>query len=430
MAPAATGMQDWIRLTSWILMPCLPWGAGLEGRLAWNPGIVLDTVSRSLHSSSAHLQAMAVQPVQAEWDAIVNTVDLQQFLPPPVSIDPNFPSFNSQRLDQQLKLYANYLSRVGTPDVLIVGSSRSLQGIDPLVLQEALNAQGYAGLNIYNFSINGATAQVIDLVLRRILTPEQLPQLILWGDGSRAFNSGRVDRTYNSIVASEGFKRLEIGDRPIQSGFRPTPERLPAFLPELCMDWQEPSAAIAPSSSVCSALEETASIPDAAASNPLPQPEVIAPDLNANGFQAVSTQFNPATYYRQFPRVSGRYDSNYVPFQLNGEQTAATVAIARFARAHRVPLVFVNLPLSGEYLDTVRNRYERQFRQHMQQLASREGFLFRDLLNRWPTQHDYYADPSHLNQNGARAVALQLVADPNIPWPQPRSVTNEGSHRE
>lgn len=459
MAPVMERMNDWFRLVSWGF---IPWffleGFGLHGHLTWNLNAVLDTMLRSPPTIRHANHPAAVQPMLSKWNEAVGTVDPQLFLSPFASLEPDFPSFNSQRLDQQLALYADYLSRFGAPDVLIVGSSRSLQGIDPLVLQDALTARGYLGLKIYNFGINGATAQVVDLVLRRILTAEQLPRLIIWGDGSRALNSGRVDRTYNSIVASEGYKRLEAGVRPIRSNLRPepapAPDVLPQLLPELCMDWQAPTAAIAPTSTICSGLEQprtianggiadesTARLSSDMPSSDMPSPEslpersrpaqpTLVPDLTPNGFQPVLTRFNPAAYYRQFPRVSGRYDTNYVPFRLEGEQTAAAVAIASFVRSHRIPLVFVNLPLSGEYLDPVRDGYERRFRQHMQQLAAREGFLFRDWVSRWPAQYDYFADPSHLNHQGARAVAVQLVADPDIPWPLPRSISIGGGRRE
>lgn len=49
-----------------------------------------------------------------------------------------FPSFDSEPLDQQLKLYLSYLSTVGKPDILIVGSSRALQGVDPAQMQQVL----------------------------------------------------------------------------------------------------------------------------------------------------------------------------------------------------------------------------------------------------------------------------------------------------
>ena len=46
---------------------------------------------------------------------------------------------------------------------------------------------------------------------RRLLTPEQLPKLIIWADGARAFNSGRVDKTYNAIATSVGYQHLAAG---------------------------------------------------------------------------------------------------------------------------------------------------------------------------------------------------------------------------
>jgi lysophospholipase L1-like esterase len=399
---------------------------GLENGLSWQIktlGQISDRPSLFTRHPAPQTVSQAFQPA---WYDFLPSLDPDVFLPSPYLVDPDFPSFNSQRLDQQVQLYANYLATLGPPDVLIVGSSRSLQGIDPHVLQEALAARGYADLKIYNFGVNGATAQVVDVVLRRILTPEQLPRLILWGDGSRAFNSGRVDRTYNSIIASEGYKRLEAGLRPIQV-------RQPTFLMqtyESCLALHTGEVAIATPPPSCLVTPQTYDRPGSRAVTEVSNGQAIAADLTENGFQRVMTQFNPATYYRQFPQVSGRYDTNYVPFRLDGEQSAATVTIANFAQAHQIPLVFVNLPLTGEYLDPVRRDYEQQFRQHMQQQAAREGFVFRDLLNRWLTQNEYFADPSHLNQAGARAVALQLAADPSIPWPLPRLVDSGGAGYE
>jgi hypothetical protein len=52
----------------------------------------------------------------------------------------------------------------------------------------------------------------------------------------------------------------------------------------------------------------------------------------------------------------------------------------------------------------------------MQALSQQKGFMFRDLSNQWPTEHDRFADPSHLNRYGAFAVSLQLAADEIIPW--------------
>ncbi|MBD2069290.1 hypothetical protein H6F93_17495 [Leptolyngbya sp. FACHB-671] len=320
----------------------------------------------------------------------------------------NYPSFNSQRLDQQLRLYADHLNTFGVPDILIVGSSRALQGVDPVALQQALTAQGYPEPNVFNFSINGATAQVISVLLRQILTPDQLPQLIVWADGSRAFNSGRADITHSGILTSEGYRVLETGVRPIRS---PQPQ---SSLTAECLSTPLTNYAS------CDRPSTSVNLLDLPPIYPI-LPEVVSDrptsDLDSTGFQPVADRFNPTTYYREFPRVAGQYDSNYIPFELGGEQQEATIAIANFAQAQQIPLIFVNLPLTRDYLDPARQTYEDQFRQHMQQLAARAGFIFHDLSQQQELmQNEYFADPSHLNRYGASAVADQLAADPTIPW--------------
>lgn len=42
--------------------------------------------------------------------------------------------------------------------------------------------------------------------LRQLLTPQQLPKLVIWADGARAFNSGRIDRTYETIASSDRYR--------------------------------------------------------------------------------------------------------------------------------------------------------------------------------------------------------------------------------
>jgi hypothetical protein len=344
----------------------------------------------ALASSSDTLPSAPKPPVPNEQVLQLRDPLLSNFLLPlpplllPDLLFPsyNFPTFNSQRLDQELQLYYQYLQKYGKPDVLIIGSSRSLQGIDPTALRNALSTQGYPGLKVYNFGINGATAQVINLVLQKVLTPEQLPRLLVWGDGSRAFNSGRQDMTYNSILASEGYRRLALGDRPI-------PLRV-FFTGQILATKATPT-------------------------KPFPQ---IAADLDSYGFNALSSRYDPQTYYQHYPWVPGQYDSNYQDFQLWGNQSTATQAIAEFTRAQGIPLAFVNLPLTTDYVaDPVRRDYEQRFQQHMAQLAEQQGFLFID-YHQQPelVRNDYFVDPSHINHEGAKAVAAQLATDTRLPW--------------
>lgn len=298
----------------------------------------------------------------------------------------SYPTFNSPLLDEKRVLYLSYLEALGTPDVLIVGSSRAAQGIDPKELQYALAGKGYAGLKIFNFGIHGATAQVVNWQIQELLTSEQLPKLILWVDGSRALNSGRVDRTFEAIVSSPGYQRL--GASVVQ-----------------------PSKAI-------DRLESTTELQLAAlVADPIP---LSASAIDANGFMPVADRFNPDTYYQQYPYVPGEYDGDYQDFNLDGIQTEAMASLLTFARSRQIPVVFVNLPLTPDYLDSVRQNYEQEFRLYMQQIAPTTGFLWRDLTGRGLDRNNYFADPSHLNAAGAAAVARQLANDEAIPWPQPK----------
>lgn len=273
-----------------------------------------------------------------------------------------FPSLGSGILDEQLRLYLSYLATFGPPDVLIVGSSRSLQGLDPQPLQATLNQQGYP-VRVFNFSINGATAQVMNFMLQRLLTPEQLPKLVIWGDGSRAFNSRRLDATFERILSSPGYQAVLAGERPGLSG----------------------------------------------TSAPIPrQPSAI----NAHGFLPVATVFDPAVFYQTYPRVGGRYDAFYSPFGLTGLQLGSLASLVTYLQSRDVDLVYVNLPLSGDYLDDYRLPLDQQFQQFLQTQSQRLGFTVIDLLLQWKSQNTFFADPSHVNQIGAAALGQQLARNP------------------
>ena len=281
----------------------------------------------------------------------------------------------------------------GTPDIFIVGSSRALQGIDPQALQENLAALGYQDLKVFNFSVNGATAQVVNFILSQLL-PRPLPQTIIWGDGSRAFNDGRRDRTWEGLVASPGYRAVARGQ--LQAAAAGTTAETAAVVGE--------AEAYVPALAASAARAVTAH-------SPL---EGIASALDSRGFSAIDDRFDPQTYYRQFPRVSGRYDGAYSPFRLNGPQTVALGQLAAFATAQDVQLLFVNLPLSSSYLDSFRRYYEGQFQQYLQSQSQIHGFDAIDLLTQWHAQPGLFADPSHINRYGAAAIAAQLAQHPQL----------------
>ncbi len=361
----------------------------------------------------------------------------------------SYPTFRSDQLDEQLVRYQKYIrTHKRLPDIMIVGSSRALRGVEPTVLEKALAQQGYPGLKVYNFGVNGATVQVVDLILRRVLPVEQLPKLIVLADGARAVNSGRIDVTYNAIATSEGYRQLAQGTWKIHanrvsestsksaaaaplspiaelmqnidkrgveieeflnhrleqvSGTYRNRDRLKTFLRSLVISQVQPPRV--PNKEQQIAEEKL--IVDSGQTS----------EFESNGFLPIDIRFAPATYYQQHSKVSGDYDADYQSFQLVGRQTDAIKNLVEFTKAHNINLVFVNMPLTKDYLDPVRGEYEQEFREQMQQLAAETGLIFRDIGLLWPEARENFSDPSHLNRYGAVEVSKQLAKDPMIPWP-------------
>lgn len=375
-----------------------------------------------------------------------------------------YPTFNSRQLDEKIALYKQYLDQYGPPDVLIIGSSRALRGVDPVALRTALAEQGYANVTIFNFGVNGATAQVVDFIIRQVLPQEALPKLILWADGARAFNSGRSDITYSGIAASEGYKSLVAGrppiagtltaqapvapaadDRPssvtgsasgsmIASRYRAFNQQIDKFLGSFSLAYSQRDRLKATvRDQILARLPDGIATSNGMALNPLNSTTSPASAANpgdvllegqgaidVNGFLSLPNRYNPATYYQKYARVSGDYDSDYESFSLIGKQSQALATLAQFTRARQIPLVFVNLPLTKDYLDPTRKKYEEQFQQQMVQSSAQLGFTYRNMGHVLATKPDYFSDPSHLNRYGGYEVSRRLAQDAMMPWSQIR----------
>jgi hypothetical protein len=340
-------------------------------------------------------------------------------------------------------------------------------------LEKALTDLGYDNADVFNFGINGATAQVVELVVHRILNPAQLPKLILWADGARAFNGGREDRTYQGIAASEGYQLLSEGalsvpvvnDGESQMPTQPAQSErnwVRAFSQTLTRsygdldDWLSDRLATVSTAhqrrdAIKSVIQDGftgdlsgevfafgSDSPDDNQPGQLPSSssdEVAFKDadtlarvpgqIGIDGFLPLDARFDPVTYYETYARVPGNYDQDYANFQLSGQQTQALETLLQLGDTHDVPIVFINLPLTEEYLDPYRLEHEQAFRQHLLSFdLTHDQFIFRDLSELWltesendsPVYYQYFSDPSHLNQYGAVELSERIAQDPMIPW--------------
>jgi hypothetical protein len=338
-------------------------------------------------------------------------------------------SFNNTLLEKKLTTYRRLCAFKGAPDVLIVGSSRALRGVDPQILQQQLSERGYRNLRIYNFGINGATAQVVDTLLRQLLTPKQLPKLVIWADGARAFNSGRNDRTYESIALSTSYRQLVTwagdGGNPLlmqaQSSVRNSFE---AFDTQVNRQLGQISTTYTHRDQFKSWLKSPISsfdiIPffETSLDPHLSPVSLTIPDsaVRADGFLPLDLQFDPQTYYQQYTKVTGDSDGDYANFQLTGIQHQAVEKIITLLAQRKIPLIFVNIPLSDIYLDKYRQHNELKFKEYMRSLAQMQQLAFVDMDGFLNNQYDRFSDPSHLNRWGASEVTRYLAQTNLIPW--------------
>ena len=338
-----------------------------------------------------------------------------------------YPPFKSQQLNEKLALYDWHVSEKGAPDVLVFGSSRALRGVDPAALNQALTSLGYSDVSVFNFGINGATAQIADLVIRQLLANYSPPKLILWADGARAFNSSRVDVTYNAIATSEGYQQLISGELfpDTANGDTAGPSLNPAqqlnrYFTRIDQQLSESLADISSAHGERTRFQKTVQANPTNPNNPAGQAAgnpTEADLIDANGFLPLAIQFNPATYYLDHPRVAGTYDGDYKAFQMEGPQVEALGRLLDYAQSQNITVAFINTPLTDEYLDPARLEVEGQFQRYMLQIAAQTpDFLYRDLGQLWPTRYGYFSDPSHLNRFGAYQLSNRLAQDPMIPW--------------
>lgn len=353
------------------------------------------------------------------------------------------PSFNVRQLDEQLALYKQRLAKTGNPpDVLIIGSSRALRGVDPAALSKALGTQGYPNLDVFNFGINGATAQVVDFVIRHVLEASELPKVIIWADGARAFNGGREDITFKSIATSAGYKQAfqkapttanssDLPENQVNSGEKKIKEEKPEISAYEAVNQSLNQALASLSTSyqnrdqIKSVLQKQLLIigrnqtvgSQRQLTDGTSDESTFQQAVDFDGFLPLSIRFNPARYYQKHSRVPGNYDNDYKSFQIEGQQDAAFQEVLQFAQSQKISLVFVNMPLTGDYLDPVRKQHEQEFQEYMLRLATSPNFIYRDLSQQWPKANDYFSDPSHLNRFGAYEVSKKLANDPMIPWP-------------
>ena len=383
-----------------------------QPRFQWQPSLLLLLVGLGLVTASDLVIKFTLESKQIAANSTPTSSQL---------------SFNNSLLEQKLAQYQLRCLQHGVPDLLIVGSSRALRGVDPEVLRRSLIDRGYPNPQIYNFGINGATAQVVDLILRQLLTPQQLPKLLIWADGARAFNNGRIDRTYETIAASDRYRQLALMSETnnsnsslqqvqssIQNTYQAIDQALDRHLAQVSLAYHHRDLLKTWLQTKVPLVGQMTAPSDSDSSiDPIVMSER---DIDFDGFLPLDLRFDPHTYFDEYSKVTGDSDSDYTSFQLVGNQDRALHQTIDLLASYKIPLVFVNMPLSDIYLDKFRSQHEVIFKQYMQQLMNSHQLTFIDLDGLMNNQYDRFSDPSHLNQFGASDVSRYLARMEAISW--------------
>ena len=351
-------------------------------------------------------------------------INLQENLPEKGIISKPALNFNIALFNEKLALLDwQITNKQRSPEVLIVGSSRALRGIDPSILEKTLISKGYKDISVFNLGIDGATAKVVNLQITQILSRPQLPRLIIWADGLRAFNSGRTDLTYDEIAASTGYKQLQEtlknnGSNPELASTNNTSDAKALNPVTQAINTLFATSTKRPEirASVVKSFDRNThmlSNSEALLASTMPS---TATALDSKGFVAFDVTFEPNIYFQKFPQVPGDYDLDYRNFEPSGAQFDAFANVVDFCRRNNIELLVVNMPLHATYLDGIRTRYEATFNRRMEELALREGFTYLDISQAIQNQAELFSDPSHLNKQGAIAIAKMLAQNPKIHW--------------
>ena len=351
-------------------------------------------------------------------------INLQENLPEKGIISKPALNFNIALFNEKLALLDwQITNKQRSPEVLIVGSSRALRGIDPSILEKTLISKGYKDISVFNLGIDGATAKVVNLQITQILSRPQLPRLIIWADGLRAFNSGRTDLTYDEIAASTGYKQLQEtlknnGSNPELASTNNTSDAKALNPVTQAINTLFATSTKRPEirASVVKSFDRNThmlSNSEALLASTMPS---TATALDSKGFVAFDVTFEPNIYFQKFPQVPGDYDLDYRNFEPSGAQFDAFANVVDFCRRNNIELLVVNMPLHATYLDGIRTRYEATFNRRMEELALREGFTYLDISQAIQNQAELFSDPSHLNKQGAIAIAKMLAQNPKIRW--------------
>lgn len=274
------------------------------------------------------------------------------------------------------------LAAGGSPiDVVFLGSSVVVQGVDPIAFNDAPS-----DLTSYNAALDGASPRSVEAWAKDVVFPSLDPQAVVIGITTRDLNDRGVSQQefYRSLLASSGLQDLE----PQSGGNR------------LFNDIADLSALLRirpflrqPGTTLQHVLGQDSEV------GLLPGPFGAAP-IDENSFA-----YDSSESWRNFWRTR-----HFNDFTMGGHELSALQSLIDLAIEQQRRVFLVEMPLHNDYLSVQPNGEVEVERLHnlLANLEYDTGVELIALADRYGPE--VFRDPAHLNPDGAAALGAELAA--------------------
>ena len=291
----------------------------------------------------------------------------------------------------------------GTPDVLIVGSSRARRGVLAPALAQGLKQEGLT-TTVKNFGLAGAQAEEIELVLRRAEEATQHPKLMVWSISARDLVVNQEHPNY----------KVQYLWRPADwwTARRSVGHFADTYLPDaLRNEAARDSLLVRDRFAFRSLLEEPSTFdrehiaaifsPPATRGGPM-QGELPGVFLKSGRDRSRTVSRERVKRYLGDAHRDPEWPRNYQADHLE--------AAMRRARETGIPLLLVELPVPQILLDAMPAHAQEKFLDYVAELSKRYAVPFvpvSDLGAKF--KNEDFSEQSHLNYRGAQKYTAALV---------------------
>lgn len=265
---------------------------------------------------------------------------------------------------------------------VFLGSSVVAEGIDPVAFTESYGETGY------NAALSAASPRSLDPWARGVVLPTARPMVAVIGLISRDLND-------NGISQTEFLERLESSQGMIERG---QPDNPMDSLEKWLLD-----------QSALFRVRPLIGNPQRLFSGVLGNDEGEAEEVESVGPLGQDASFDGQPY-ANLDMWRAAWNARHLnDFLVGDSEIEALANLIRQLKASGVHTVIVNMPVTDDYIDTIRDgeRVQAEFSRLLEDMASDHDVAYLDVSDAF--DKEAFRDPGHLTPDGARTLSITLA---------------------